>query len=67
MSFDLAVWEGERPSTDAEAAKTYQRVMDRLEVFHGDNGTVVRMTRSVTRDGEATPGAAAAAARGETR
>jgi serine/threonine-protein kinase RsbW len=30
-----------------------RRVMDRLEVFHGDSGTVVRMTRSVARDGEA--------------
>lgn len=62
------------PAPDLEAPREHgyglfiiRRVMDRLEVFHGDNGTVVRMTRSVTRDGEATPGVAAAAARGETR
>lgn len=31
MSFDLAVWEGERPSSDAAAAEIYERLMDRLE------------------------------------
>lgn len=31
MSFDLAVWEGERPASDAEAAATYARIMDALE------------------------------------
>lgn len=32
-----------------------RRVMDRLEVFHGEGGTVVRMTRSRTRTGETAP------------
>lgn len=31
MSFDLAVWEGERPVSDAEAAEAYARIMDPLE------------------------------------
>ena len=31
MSFDLAVWEGERPASDAEGAATYARLMDALE------------------------------------
>ena len=31
MSFDLAVWEGERPASDAEAATVYERIMDALE------------------------------------
>lgn len=31
MSFDLAVWEGERPASDAAAAQTYERLMDALE------------------------------------
>lgn len=31
MSFDLAVWEGERPLSDADAAVMYERLMDRLE------------------------------------
>jgi hypothetical protein len=31
MSFDLAVWEGERPVSDAHAAATFERLMDRME------------------------------------
>lgn len=31
MSYDLAVWEGPRPATEAEALATYRRIMDRLE------------------------------------
>ena len=31
MTFDLAVWEGERPATDEAAAEIYEQLMDRLE------------------------------------
>ncbi|MGD9956286.1 MAG: hypothetical protein AB7O74_07290 [Candidatus Nanopelagicales bacterium] len=31
MSFDLAVWEGERPASDAAALREYERRMDALE------------------------------------
>ena len=31
MSFDLAVWEGPRPATDAEAADVHERLMERFE------------------------------------
>ena len=31
MSFDLAVWEGERPASDADALREYERRMDALE------------------------------------
>lgn len=31
MSFDLAVWEGERPASDAAALREYERIMDALE------------------------------------
>ena len=31
MSFDLAVWEGDRPPSDAAAAEIYEQFMDRLE------------------------------------
>jgi hypothetical protein len=31
MSFDLAVWEGDRPSDDKAAAAEYGRLMDQLE------------------------------------
>ena len=31
MSFDLAVWEGDRPATDADASAIYERLMNRME------------------------------------
>lgn len=31
MSFDLAVWCGERPASDAAAAAVYEDLMDRME------------------------------------
>ena len=31
MSYDLAVWEGERPGSDDEAAETFAELMDALE------------------------------------
>jgi serine/threonine-protein kinase RsbW len=44
-----------------------RRVMDLLEVFHGEGGTVVRMTRSVARESDATHGGAGAPLLGGTR
>lgn len=54
----------EEPKEHGYGLFIIRRVMDRLEVFHGDGGTVVRMTRSVTRDG-ATPAIEAAPIGGE--
>jgi hypothetical protein len=31
MSYDLAVWEGERPSDDATAGAQYESLMDQME------------------------------------
>ena len=31
MSYDLAVWEGPRPSSDDEAAAEYERLMDQMD------------------------------------
>ena len=31
MTFDLAVWAGERPMSDAHASDTYESLMDRME------------------------------------
>lgn len=31
MTFDLAVWEGDRPTTDAAASAIYEALMDRIE------------------------------------
>jgi hypothetical protein len=31
VTFDLAVWEGDRPPSDAAAAEIYEQLMDRLE------------------------------------
>jgi serine/threonine-protein kinase RsbW len=41
-----------------------RRVMDRLEVFHGDGGTVVRMTRSLAGAGDAASASLAERERG---
>lgn len=35
MSYDLAVWEGTRPATEAEAVATYERIMARMETGSG--------------------------------
>ena len=39
MSYDLAVWEGTRPESDAAASVVYQELADRLE--SGDTGQPV--------------------------
>jgi serine/threonine-protein kinase RsbW len=44
-----------------------RRVMDRLEVFHGEGGTVVRMTRALTGSGEIAPGVLAQREQGQAR
>jgi hypothetical protein len=36
MSYDLAVWAGERPQSEAEAAERYAQMMDRLETGDGE-------------------------------
>lgn len=44
MSFDLAVWEGDRPASDAAAAEIYEQLMDRLEA--GDQGPPTERIRA---------------------
>ena len=36
MSFDLAVWEGERPATDEAATQIYARLMDEMDAGRFD-------------------------------
>ena len=40
MSYDLAVWEGDRPVTDADALTVYQQVMDRMEAAEPPTGRI---------------------------
>jgi hypothetical protein len=39
MSYDLAVWEGERPASDEEAAAAFEELMDALEAGDFDPPT----------------------------
>jgi len=36
MSYDLAVWVGDRPRSDADASQRYAAIMDRMENADGD-------------------------------
>jgi hypothetical protein len=65
MSYDLAVWEGERPASDEEAGATFAELMDALEAGELDPPTeriegyvaalLARWPDITTDDGEDSP------------